>query len=230
MKQVVIILISLFVSLTLCGQTPFTIENSKESEWVEDDANVNQISLANPWFGAKLSYNLSEKEFTDEDFVFSAKVLYNPIKGEKFAFPIVGSAGLMKGDLLNPESGVNLGVYPYFIVRQETSRTFLLHGGFGYKVMPTSESNPIRTEQTRFLFGVEGAFWGADGAGLPTTLSITPGWVWNSNTPEPNTGFLEASMIFPLSQGLGILINGMFPFNDHYDGTVKIGVIINGQL
>lgn len=225
MKYLFSILLTMF-SFALTAQTPFSIQNSQE----KDEFSVEQVSLANPWFGAKLSYNLDNDKPLDDNFLFSTKVMYTPVSGDRFAVPIVGGAGLGNSNILDPESGVNFGIYPYYLVYSTDKFKVIGHGGLGYKVVVdgvgVGEDAP---QQIRLVGGLEAAFYAKEGS-LPTTLSITPVYLYNTLEVMENTAMLEATVIMPIANGLGLLVDAQLPFNKLYDGAVRFGVIVNGQL
>lgn len=224
MKYLFILLFAACVTAA-SSQTPYSFTQATDTY-----ANVEQISLANPWVGARLSYNLNEDAPLDENFLFSAKVLYTPAQGENFAIPIVGTAGLNSTDLFNPESGVNIGVYPYYIFSKSETLTLIAHGGMGYKVITKDvEVGDETPQQVRLVGGVEVALFPESG-GLPTTLSVTPVYLINTGTNIDNTGVLEITGIVPVANGVGLIAEGLVPFKDALNGSFRFGIIVRGQL
>lgn len=214
------------VLAVLFGQTPFAIVNSDG----KDDAGLEQISMANPWVGAKLSYNLNDEKPISDNFLFSAKVLYMPVASDKYAVPIVGSIGLNSENLFDPESGLNLGVYPWYKISANERIALIAHGGFAYKVITegvdTGEDAP---QQMRILGGLEAVFF-SSASGLPTTISVTPVYLNNTNTDVSSGAILEVTGIIPIAKGLGLLADGVIPFKKDQKGSFALGVIVNNQL
>lgn len=213
------------ITLTLSGQTSFGFTHTKR----ESNADVEQVSLANPWVGAKLSYNFDENKPLDDNFLFSAKVLYTPVQGEDYAVPVVGSIGLGSGDLLNPESGINIGLYPYYKLIKDTKFLLIAHGGLGYKLITEGvEAGEDAPQQIKLLGGLEAVFYSE--AGSPTTVSLTPVYLYHTRDLTESTGALEITGIIPVSSGLGILAEGQVPFKSEFDGTFRFGVVARGKL
>jgi hypothetical protein len=225
------------MSITGFAQSPYSITNShKQDKTSTQDVGTQQSSLRNAWVGSKLAYNVDESKPLNESFLLSAKVLYTPVAGDRFAIPVVGNVGLgsqAEGDILNPDAGVNLGIYPWYLLSDPTNTdsrlTLVLHGGLGYKVLtaelPEGAEAP---QQLKLIGGLEIAF--ASDEGLPTTLSVTPVYLFNTNAGVDNFGALEITGILPIANGLGLLAEGSFPFDQGISGQFRLGVIVNSQL
>jgi hypothetical protein len=226
MKYLFSILLTVFLTMNLTAQSPFGIVSSQE----QDEASAEQVSIANPWFGAKLSYNLNDDRPLDDNFLFSAKVLYTPVSGDRFAVPIVGTVGLGNDDIFNSDAGLSIGIYPYYFLKTSEQFKLIAHGGVGYKVIEEGvEAGAEAPQQVRLVGGLEAAFY-PKGGGLPTTLSVTPAYLYHTSEATPNVGTLEIDGIIPVANGLGLLLSGWIPFKKEIDGSFKLGVIINGQL
>jgi len=225
MKHLISVLF-LFFSFVMVAQTPYSIFNSRK----KTDVDVKQVSVANPWLGAKLSYSVNDEQTLYENFLFSAKVLYTPIVGEKYAVPIVGVAGLGSDNLSSSESGINFGVYPYYKLMESPKFALIGHGGVGYKVIAKGVLTGVEPpQQIRLLGGLEAAFFSENGT-LPTTLSITPVYMYNTGAAVGNSSMLEVTGIMPISNGLGFLVDAQVPFDKGTKGIFRFGIIINGQL
>jgi hypothetical protein len=106
----------------------------------------------------------------------------------------------------------------------------LAHGGIGYKVIAKGVLAGIEPpQQIRLLGGLEAAFFSENGT-LPTTLSVTPVYMYNTNATVGNQSALEITGIMPISNGLGFLVDVQVPFDSGADGIYRFGIIINGQL
>lgn len=225
MRYLFLVLAFVLFSMGLQAQSAFAIQNSHK-----DGFSTQQISLANPWLGAKLSYNLNEDRPLDDNFLFNAKVLYTPVSGERYAFPIVANAGIGSGDIFNPDAGVNVGIYPYYILNNAQNFKVVLHGGLGYKVITDSVAvDQEAPQQIRLMGGLEFAFYSKTG-GSPTTFSVTPAYLFNTLEDMDNVGVLEMDFVLPIANGLGLMASGQVPLNKQFDGTLRFGVIVNGQL
>lgn len=217
MKNVILFL-ALFLSSLSFGQTPFGVQNSANAKGV----GINQVSLANLWVGSKLSYNLNDENPLDENFLFTAKAIYTPIFGEKYAIPIAITVSPTGGSVLAPESGVNFGIYPYYKLISSPTTTFLVHGGLAFKSLENDGQEVL--QQFKALAGLELAITGASG-GAPFTLSVSPVYTNTSGTLGSKT-FLEATAVLPIAKNIGALID----WQSGDKSIFKIGVIVNAAI
>lgn len=199
------------------AQTPFSQINLSKDKGVS----AQQVSLRNPYLGTKLSYNIDADKPTDDNFLFSARILYVPISGDRWAVPLAVIATPTGGDVLIPESGINVGVFPWYSLISTTTTevgsnfTLLLHGGLSYKSLKESGSPEIN--QIRALAGIEVAFT-PKGGGAPTTLSVTP--VYSHTDGLSDRTRLEATCVIPAAKNLAALIDY------HQDNGFRIGIIV----
>lgn len=206
----------LIVFLMLCGvgltaQTPYaTFSSSNEKGRVS----ANQVSLANVWVGSKLSYSVDQDAPLDANFLFTAKILYVPVSGDRWALPLALIASPTGGDILIPESGLNIGIFPWYKLISKDQFTLLAHGGVSYKSL--KEEGSPEVNQVRALAGLEIAFAGKDG-GAPITLSANP--VYSHTEGLGNKTAMELTAILPLAKSLGILV-------DYQDNAFRVGVIV----
>lgn len=194
-----------------------------------NNASVEQISLANPYIGAaKLSYNFDQDKPLNDNLLFSATVQLTPIQGERFALPIVGVAGLGSGDMFNPGSGLNIGVYPYYILTQSETVKLVAHGGVAYKVITQDVGvEDDAPQQVKLLGGLEVIY--GDAGKLPMTLSVTPAYLHHSVPEMESVGVLEATAVIPVAAGLAVLVEGLVPFNNSFNGQFRFAVITTMQ-
>lgn len=224
MKYLFSFLLFALLTIPVWAQSPFSIVNSRNQE-----AEVRQVSLGNPWVGAKLSYNINGDQPIDDNFLFSAKVLYTPVSGSNYAIPIVTSAGLGSDNLVDPESGFNIGVYPFYSVVSKTNFQLIIHGGVGYKVITNGTDEGDDPQQIKLLGGLEVAFWPKDG-GLPFTVSVAPTYLYHTQDNVDNTSLLQITGIIPIANGLGLLADVQVPLDNLVSETFRFGVIVNGIL
>lgn len=216
MKNVILISM-MFLTFLSFGQTPYSVFNSAN---LKGDVGIQQVSAKNVWLGSKLSLNLSDENPISDNFLLTGRVLYTPILGDKYGVPIMVTAS-SGGEILNPESGMNLGVYPYYILSSNSSMTLLAHGGIGYKSL---QQETEALQQIRALLGLEIALTGKTG-GPPVTFSLTPVYT-NTSGITGNKSFLEATFVLPIGKNLGVLADWQSGSNQ----TFKVGVIVNSAL
>lgn len=176
-----------------------------------------RVSFANPYIGmVKLSYNFDEDRPVDDNLVFSAGAQFTPISGDNWAVPIVGVGSIGSGNLLADNSGLNFGIWPYYMVSQGEKTDVVLHGGANYKVITAGvQEGEKAPQQVKALIGIE-VITGEAGR-PPFTFSFSGGIMNNSNEGGGlfsrnigNAGLIEADLILPVANGLGLLVEGVF--------------------
>lgn len=216
-KNLILILLTLFTAAGF-GQTPFGVFNSANEKQVA----TKQISANSLWLGSKLVYNVDDQAPLDDNFLLTGKILYTPIAAEKYAIPVVVTAST-GGDILNPESGFNVGVFPYYKLMSSASTTLLIHGGVAYKSLQQETAEALN--QIRALIGLELAVFPKAG-GLPVTVSATPVYTNTSGVLGSNT-HMEVTAVIPVAKSLGALI-------DWQSGSIgsgfRIGIIVNTAI
>lgn len=221
MKQLLFSFFMLLFATVGFSQSAYDIMNSRGTPQV----GVQQASAYNPYFGAKLSYSLDEDKPVSESFLLSAKITQVLAAGDNWAFPVASSFGLNSDDLLNPESGFNVGVFPWISLTKnaETPLTFIVHGGINYKVITEGvDDGSEAPQQFKALAGIEAIFAGPEGSG-PTTLSVTP--VYYLNNVADDFGALEITGVLPVAPGLALLAEGNLPFQNGIGGDVRLGIL-----
>jgi len=136
------------------------------------------------------------------------------VSGDRWALPIALIASPQGGDISVPESGINIGLFPWYKLISKDQFTLLAHGGVSYKSL--KESGSPEVNQIRALAGLEAAFTGAMG-GSPITLSITP--VFSQTDGLADKTVLEITGTLPIAKNLAALI-------DYQDKAFRIGVMV----
>lgn len=222
------IALMLTVAFTINAQSAYDVINSHGDQ--TESVSTKSASLANPWVGAKLAYNLNEDLPLDESFLLSAKVLYVPVAGPRFAIPVVGSVGLNSTDILNPDAGFNVGLFPWYKLSSSGNFTLIAHGGLNYKVITEGVPEGVDApQQIKVLGGLEAVF-SPSGDGAATTLSVTPAYFFNTAGVDESTAALEITGVLPIANGLGLLIESTTPFNNDFKGGFRFGVIVSNKL
>lgn len=201
------------MSTALGAQTLAYIKQSEGQTYT-----AQQVSLKNPWVGAKLSIPLQDVNGNlGNNTIFSARILYTLAEGSDFAIPVVTTVGLGSDVIISPESGINLGVFPYKVVKEGLTQ-LVVHGGAAYKLLPAEAATQ---EQFKILGGVEAILNSAEK--LPSSLGLTAGYLSN-----PNTGYVEVTGIIPVGAGSGLFAEFTHRFNNVQ--TFNVGIIINSLL
>lgn len=194
--------------------------------------NTEQVSFANPYIGATLLYNVDENRPLNESVLFTASVLQILASGDRFSVPVVGRVGLGDADILTPGSGLNLGIFPYYkLTTNQSPFQIYAHGGLNYKVITSGVGTGDKApQQIRALAGIEAVFTQPQSKG-PTTLSITPVFMFNTNSVETSSNGLEVSFVLPIGSGLGLFAEGLVPFNaSDFNSGLRFGVVATGKL
>lgn len=217
MKKVILISL-MFLTFLGFSQTPYSMFSSTNRK---GEVGTQQGSAKNVWLGSKLSLDLNEDNPVSDNFLLTGRILYTPILGDKYGIPIMVTASPSGGDVLNPESGMNLGIYPYYLLSSNSGFTLLAHGGVGYKSL---QQETEALQQIRALLGLEVALTGKTG-GPPVTFSLTPVYT-NTSGVIGNKSFLEATFVLPIGKNLGVLADWQSGSNQ----TFRVGVIVNAGL
>ena len=236
--RAITITMALFLCSSLFAQTPFYImkpifverpvtrsvilgDTTEEFELINEDPIILQgVSLKNTWLNSKLTFALADDGLLRDNIVFSARVLYTPLHGQDWAFPIVSTAAPNNKNLFVAESGLNLGVYPYKILGSNSKIITVLHGGVGYKVVPTENPGEIATQQIKALVGIEWLIY-QEGFKAPATISLTQN-MWKNDKVIFG---LEITGIIPVGVDMGILVEYYQPYTT--TGGARAGIIIN---
>lgn len=218
MKNVFLVLL-MVCGFGLTAQSPYSVFNSANEKGVS----TQQVSLNNVWVGSKLSMNLNDEAPLNENFVFTARVIYTPYFTEKFALPIAITVSPSGSDVQNPDAGVNFGLYPYLKLISSGTTTLLAHGGVAFRTLQNEGEEAV--QQFRALAGLEIAIAPKTG-GAPITLSATPVFS-NTSGSTGNSTHLEITGILPISKNLGALIDWS---SSGIGSGFRVGVIVNSAL
>ena len=193
MIRMLVLLITL-VPVGLRGQSPAAMKNAAGQE-LEGFGAAN-----NPWLGAQLSYGFGGSSEVADNFLVSARVLYDLLDGlgsgggeGGFFLPVVGNlAPLLERvspgqdsasqidqraqELMTGSAGLNVGVHPYWVPVVRQALRVTVHGGAAYKLnaLRDAADDLVYLHQGRFALGAEFAVGRRTGGRLPLTLSVTP--------------------------------------------------------
>lgn len=220
MKNIILISLLLIASIA-SAQTPFTMVSSKKNQ----PARISANSLNNPWVGAKLAYNIAGD--VSNSFLLSGRVMYVVDEGEKYAIPVLANVGF-NNDSLDEDSGVSIGIYPWYTLSEKANSTILLHGGLNYHVADMTETGYLT--EVRLMAGIEAALYPRSG-GAPATISAGPEYIINTGGSLQNQLAIQLTGVVPIANGLGLLVESDIPILKSTMSTgLKIGVIINNFI
>lgn len=221
MKHFLFLIIMLF-SVTTFAQTPFTMmSTTKRSE----ETGQRVSSFNNAWMGAGLLYNITGE--VDGSFILNGRGFYMAASGANYGIPILTNVALNQLDTLNDNLGVRFGVFPYYVMINDSKFKLVGHAGLAYNIL---DRNDIETKtQFRTLIGLEGAFYPNDN-GSPFTLSIAPEYIRSIQNVNDSRWQLSATAVLPIANKLGLLIESQTPFDNSIPGSIQIGVIVATEL
>lgn len=211
MKNFITILFLAFAFIAN-AQTPFTMLSSHGSK------SAQRASAKNAWIGSNLVYNVSDD--VSQNFILSAHLLAPAYTFDRGAIPIIGNI-----ELDSTSKIFDVGIFPYYSLSFTGTVQILLHGGIAYKFLI---DRPDNTNEYLLTAGIEAAFYGSEGK-APFTLSIAPEMIRSINNDVTRSG-LNITGVLPLYNGLGLLAEGLIPFNDNAETGLKIGVIVNNSI
>jgi hypothetical protein len=210
MKNLITILF-LFAGTIANSQSAFSVLSSHGSQ------SASRASAKNAWLGAGLVYNI--KDDVSQNFVLNGSFLAPAYTFDRGAIPIMGNIELDSTGIFD------VGIFPYYSLSFTGTVQVLLHGGIAYKFLidrPDTENEYLLTA------GIEAAFYGDNGR-APFTLSIAPELIGSFNQSNERSG-LNITGILPLYNGMGLLAEGLIPFDGDATTGLKIGIIVNSAL
>lgn len=222
MKNLLLIILFLTSLFATAQVTPFTALNSYPKE---KGASQRVASFANAWVGADLLYNVSGE--VDGSFILNARGFYLAASGANYGIPVMTNVALNQIDTLNDDTGVRIGVYPYYILANDGRFKLVGHSGFAYNILNKNDSDT--KTQFRMLAGLEAAFYPNDNKS-PFTLSVAPEYVMSVQDVTDNRWQLSVTGVLPVAPGLGLLVESQTPFTNDRQGSIQIGVIVNTEL
>jgi hypothetical protein len=190
------------------AQTPSMMVTSKDNSGISAER---VFSIDNAWFGAKVLMDVK-----GELIIPSAKFMYIPISGPRYAIPILSNVNL--SDSLDIDNGLSLGLFPWYNISNDEQFRFNLHGGIAYQFVPGDIENKFR-----MLAGFEISMYGKEG-GLPISLSVAPEYIRAIQTGEDNFGLTIVGAI-PVANGLGAMFEGSVPLDESEQTDFKVGIV-----
>lgn len=217
MKNILLFALMLITFSAFAQVTPSMIIGSLGEDGITAER---AVSPNNPYYGAKLLYNISGD--VSNSILFGAHTMFVPVKGFKYAIPVLTNIDLNVGDTVNNQTEWLIGAYPYYTLIEDRNITLNLHGGLSYQIL-----NNERTEnELRGLLGVEVAFYGEDQS-TPITLSVAPEFTRHVQSMT-NTNQLSITGVVPIAKGLMILAEGAIPFGNDLSTAFQFGILLNG--
>jgi len=224
MKNLILLSFILVASIAE-AQTPFSMVSSANKK--NQPAKISANSLNNPWVGAKLAYNVVGD--VSNSFLLSGRAMYIFDQGENYAIPVIANVGISNVDSLDEDSGVSIGIYPWYTILRKQRKVINLHGSFNYHIADITDAGSI--SDTRLFVGAEAAFYPKEPGGMPATISCGPEYIINTAGGTGNSFVIDISGVLPIANGLGLLIESDIPIIKSPISTgLKIGVIINNSI
>lgn len=164
------------------------------------------------WLGGDLTYEFGNNNLEDA-FLLNAQVLLEIETGTELHLPIMSTVEFSSVETF---SSLDLGLFPW----QSLSNTIAAHGGVEF-----SSDGELENYQLRILGGFEAAFATKY---LPLTISVAPTFTLFNNNRESDVG-VEAVVIVPVANGLGVLFQGALSFTSD-QRTFGAGIVARGIL
>lgn len=231
------------LSSGLGAQTPYGLTN------VTTDAGAGGAAANNPWLGAQIAYNFGGTDSFSENFLVTARFLYDPLGSNKddtgdqrgWHAPVMGNIGdiashVAGGEdsegaitekaqaLLSSAQGINVGLYPYYVLARSNVVRLTAHGAIGWKLnsLRDPDNGTVMFNEGRGSAGLELALGNLNEEGrLPITLSVAPVVTFFSAAKYEEVfgerrGSLwsaEITGILPVGSGMGVLFQSVLAGN-----------------
>lgn len=217
MKKLIVLLITMLpffaVGQSLGAFQRITAKSEPEAQ---------QISAGNPWLaGATFGSAFGDGNAIEDNFLFTARLIKDIQVSDRFHVPLMANAalpGITDAALVLNDRAISAGFYPYYFLASKGKANFLVHGAGIYRLLPGQDT---AVTQVRLLGGLEGHFFSEDG-GLPITASVAPAYTFG----DKSFLSLEVDVIFPLSTGIGVLINYVKPFEETLKPVFQAGIVL----
>lgn len=213
LKYTLIILLATFSITTYCQQSGFGVTNSRVI------FSTSRISPHNAWIGSQLQYDFNQDNSLSNNFLFNVKTLYSLRTKGKLQLPIIGNVGIPLGD---NSSTVQVGLFPWSLVHNNSIFSIVAHGGAEYEVYP-GENLSTSVQHFNLSAGIEVAVWMQQG--LPLTLSATPIYSFR-NLDLDDSFYFELTGIVPITNGMGFMIDSRLGKKS----ILAAGLIINNPI
>lgn len=188
----------------------------------EGPAALNAFAANDPYFGAKVVYNIKGK--VSESHL---RALYIATAGDNWALPVMANGVITNPDSLSNEKGVSLGAFPWYSVLHTGGMQVLLHGGLSYHLLNITESSSLT--QVRLLGGVQVVVYAKEDKS-PIVVSVAPEYIIEPEIDKSSLG-LSMAGVMPIANGLGVLFEGVLPLDGKkVKEGFKIGVVANGII
>lgn len=258
MKKITLTILSLLlVGISASSQTASSVLSMSRTNTLQLQESAAGPAGFNPWLGAQLLLNIDGTRDISDNLIVSGRLLYQiKTTSKKFKIPIMGNISDLTSDLENKkedeikqsvneismsDKGLNIGLYPYYIlVPYDRDFYLLVHGSGNWKLnrfkLTDSTSNNLNI--LRFTAGFEMGYGILDNitGDKPITLSITPSLsifnkvkyndIFGSN--KSMIWGLELTGIIPISKtGIAVVLDGII--SKGTDAAFRAGIIFSGK-
>lgn len=241
----------LITSYGLEAQTPSSFQNSGVRR-----AGAGGLAANSPWLGAQVGYKFGSSSDFADNLLVSGRYLHEiPFKNAgNFHLPVMGNISALKNDitdveqdvdtikakveqlLLSPQ-GVNVGLFPYYVISDSENLMVTLHSVISWKLngFKNNENVTQYLNQGRFAVGLEAQLGATDNARHRLVISVAPTIsVFNENDYEKifnesrsSIVSLEVTGVVPLGGGVGILAEGIIAEDEF--STFRVGLVLSAE-
>ena len=247
MKRYFLFSVLFFCTLVLNAQSPTSFTNTAGQKIVAAGMSAN-----NPWVGAQIGYKIGESDDFSDHLLVSGRFLWEiPFEGAKnFHLPVMGNLAQLKNDIskkltvdtvkakieqaLLSTQGIQVGLYPYYIIHNETNFSLTLHGVLSWKVNGFKDDSNGTTymHQGKFSLGAEIALGATKGGRNQLVVSVAPTIAFfNKNDYNAVFGKEKSSLfsteitgVVPLGEGLGLLVESILAQESY--SVFRVGIIL----
>ena len=212
------------------------------TSYEDRSANQEQIFTLSPlsyFVGGGAMFNVNESEAFDGQFSVNADLVLNVLPTIKISnievnLPFRGNlSALIAQPNLNTE--YQLGIYPFFQVPENrTGYDLIVHAGYEGKLNPDQEGFEESQRMTRLYLGAEASIYISENS-KPVVIGVAPVWTndfpvanLEDQDPERNSLGIEATAIFQVVDGFGLLARWYGPFSGPRQQGFQTGIVLIG--
>lgn len=185
------------------------------------------VAPNNSWVGGTLSHIFNSDDGFADNILFNTRVIYMGYSNGSFNIPIMGNVSIPVSSnsvsdkaFALTDNGISLGLYPYYVITKP-GLNIVPNGEVSFKVHP-GETFDLSKRRLRVYAGCD--FQIASKEGNPLTINGGVFHANNANIDMKNISGLEATVIIPIADKTGLLIDLKSPFDGK--ALFNIGFIV----
>lgn len=251
MKSIFVFIFLLFNNY-LIGQSIYSRERTGSRP-----PQVGAVSAYNPWIGSKIALTFGKSTNFSDNLIASGNIIHeiDNFGIDKFMLPVSGNIsaltkpssnldsiteiGFNEQTIMSSNTGIHVGLYPYYILKKTTNFYLIAHSVIGWKINGFRNKSNTVDYLNQFILSI-GMEMGLGKVTLkkdkPLTISVAPYFnlfskyeyntIFNSNKENQNS--LQLTGVLPFASGFGILFEEIIPF-DNSHSYLTIGLILTSE-